>query len=853
MILPRLASVTILLSISFLFVTGCGGKKHGDTANQDFLVEPFEDGYRLSIKDSALNKPFLLSPGYSEARPSLLPWMLDTQIVRFERRGSNLAMVQDESMARMQRAGVASTELLAEFPIDDNRSSGGVYYIDFNSGMRDFVASLVLAGIIPGEELGATHIDRAVMQNDVLFVDQAVDLSAPKDATPAGQVHYTLQPYQAAAGFAPLDGVEVLGQHRAGFFMNPPIYQNDSPASYQYATRWDLTKPLVWSISANTPPDVKAAVRDGILYWNKVLGKDVIQVDDAPVDALPNDPGRNIVQWINNDTVTFAYAQFRADPLTGQMLQAFVALPSSWYLAGVDSFAQSIAALQARPQSLKTAKSAAKSTPVCALAPDSTQLKTMFSQLLQDGGDDAVKRSSLDLIRSVVAHEIGHTMGLRHNFTAKTQLDGNAASYQTTIDTYLKTGNAAAKVFLSSVMDYSPLVLDAAVGSEIRTATFVGKYDAAALGWAYAGTATGDVDGGLFCTDEETTLNVNVECQRFIEPGSPGDAALTALGRLGKRAAMTLAANFLAGKAPLSGPPLAAQYIALDPESDAVNLTANDTVVLNDVLFDAEGSPNIFLQTQRGYKVLDPLNHEDFVKAQSAYQVQLIAAMGGIKAVFAPFVPKARADGRVTSDAMEDAEASFEHLITQPTYRDGTSATKVLFTFSDDEISYMKSVGPKYFRKVEAAALKEIIKALLNANYVPGREIGTALITYPPAVSETDLGQGLADLATAVVNAEDSERLTATIGTVKIDVAKPYFDLDLRQRALQLFSHDLYDAGGKTFNKGASAALDTALKARQDELVGHDATLLEKLPSDVFKEWGYVSTLITKLESIDGT
>src|ERR1035438_3433219 len=46
--------------------------------------------------------------------------------------------------------------------------------------------------------------------------------------------------------------------------------------------RFDMKQPLLFYYSANTPPEFVEAVKDGILYWNIVFGKEVVKAMKAP-------------------------------------------------------------------------------------------------------------------------------------------------------------------------------------------------------------------------------------------------------------------------------------------------------------------------------------------------------------------------------------------------------------------------------------------------------------------------------------------------------------------------------------------------------------------------------------------
>ena len=82
--------------------------------------------------------------------------------------------------------------------------------------------------------------------------------------------------------------------------------------------RFDLRQPIVFHYSANTPPEYVQAVKDGILYWNRAFGKEVVQAKRRPEGVTAPDAKLNIIQWVPWDNAGFAYADVLLDPLTGE-------------------------------------------------------------------------------------------------------------------------------------------------------------------------------------------------------------------------------------------------------------------------------------------------------------------------------------------------------------------------------------------------------------------------------------------------------------------------------------------------------------------------------------------------------
>lgn len=211
-------------------------------------------------------------------------------------------------------------------------------------------------------------------------------------------------------------------------------------------------KPIIYYVDNGAPPAIRDALIEGAAWWNEAFEaagfRNAFQVKVLPPDADPMDVRYNVITWAHRSTRGWAYGASVVDPRTGEIIKGNVTLDSlrarQDYLIGSGLI----------PPFTSSATGAA-----CSFA----MLHDADYLLSAETTDEALKMS-FARIRQLSAHEVGHTLGLAHNFAASTY------------------GRA-------SVMDYpAPLV-------EIRQgrldfsnayARGIGAYDRFAIRYAYA-------------------------------------------------------------------------------------------------------------------------------------------------------------------------------------------------------------------------------------------------------------------------------------------------------------------------------------------------------------------------------
>ena len=521
----------------------------------------------LELTKEQLGQPFLyvVSTARGIGSNFLLGGLpLDDRMLQFERLGDRVMLYdmntrfvtpKDTPIDRARDLSIPNS-ILASFKIESEQDSSKTILIDIGSMLVGDVTDMSeqMKGALNNttvrfdkDRSGLTHIknfpDNSEIEALLTFTPSdrtrlAIE-SVPDNRYIPVTVHYSFSRL-------PVDPMQPRwADNRVGYFMGAKKdFSRDEKENFwlRYVNRWrlekkdpsaavsEVVKPIVYYIDWTVPDKFRPWVKEGVEKWQKAYEaaglKNAIIAMDPPKDDAdwdPEDVRYSTIRWITSNEPSFgAIGPSRIDPRTGQIFDSDILFEASMFqsyannyrrFAGPEALANSIL-----PQTMFESLPPGMSLDKLCMAGDAMAGATgmMNMSLLMDGklepGSPVPDEYLKWAVEWAVMHEVGHALGLRHNFRSSTS---------TPLDKLQDTTWTTQNGLYSSVMEYPTPNIDHTHTKQGEWWTSTpGTYDLWAIKYGYmpTGAKTPDEDykiirkvadesllpGHEYSTDEDT-------------------------------------------------------------------------------------------------------------------------------------------------------------------------------------------------------------------------------------------------------------------------------------------------------------------------------------------------------------
>ncbi|NDV90662.1 DUF5117 domain-containing protein [Alteromonas sp. 345S023] len=165
-----------------------------------------------------------------------------------------------------------------------------------------------------------------------------------------------------------------------------------------YAPISEAVEPIIYYLDPGIPEPVMSSLKEGASWWSQAFEaagyKNAFQVKVLPEGADPMDVRYNVINWVHRATRGWSYGSSVVDPRTGEIIKGHVTLGS----------------LRVRQDYLIA---------LGLTSPFSGEKSTTTAQ----------QNMALDRIKQLSAHEVGHTLGIAHNFAASENSRASVMDY----------------------------------------------------------------------------------------------------------------------------------------------------------------------------------------------------------------------------------------------------------------------------------------------------------------------------------------------------------------------------------------------------------------------------------------
>lgn len=802
--------------------------------------------YQITLKEEALKQTFLLTVAEVSGPPTPTGHALANKIVFFEKKGGSLFMFESLD-GKLSTDSVETRVLLAEFPVVKDQN--GYVTFDFKKGIKlvfEKGSYFVSDAGKPDSgdqvyKITDSYIKTVELRGKYIFIDQIVRIDTPAAAgKPANnfsrQLKYTLSTYKKNPNFK---SKESNGQKKVGYFEVHPIIEAGTGKSTVNVMKFDINKPITYHVSSNVPAEYVAAVNEGILYWNRVFGKEVLKVATLPKGVSVHEPNFNIVQWLHWDTAGFAYANMMGDPLTGETLQSHVYMTSVFGKGGLKRAKAYLRRYKAMAKTkVEEEKSHGlmiagfESAHVCGF--DYERSMTDLASIIKSTEDAANKdgetteaqkeeiflRFAKDYVTEVVAHEVGHTLGLRHNFAGSLKTNIAPKLYDTVAKVYFLTGNLIPGMIPGgTVMDYTPSMIASMLGAHIRLGRPALSYDKQAIEFGYTEKTAAEIDFDTFCTDTHRGLGIYQDCKVWDQFANPVDGAAFDMNNAVPFKAFSMANAFAfldpnhkdeeeTEETKLSNLDRI-EAMKLDPRADAAKILKDNYVPL--LAMTTEKTE--FIDLRNDYTTVGSLEEDEYLEKTRTFQAASIEKNGGLSKLFTSPLSRVEVNGKPAVKIAAELSSAFK-----------TQFSKLYKEATAEELKAVDEKMTPYFEVFEKEIALQMLKHLNGHNF---------------AVKEAGFGKAIAAAASSIIFSKSDDLVGTSSNGVEIkeylfQYAKKGFDL--RMEAAKVVGRDFFSFS-PSYMRGQSKLVKEMKLKYSNEMDSVIVNTTEEELSDEVFDW----------------
>lgn len=427
----------VLYILLIIFPLGLLAQNSSDKA--PFFKYTYDDSNgKVQLEIESLNTEFIyvnsLAGGVGSNDIGLDRGKLNkTRIVKFVKKGNKIFLLQPNQKFRATSDNIEEVKAVEQafassvlWGFDIIGSNGGKHTIDITSFLLHDSNDII--NTLKKKKQGVYKLDRsrsAVEKDQLLAFPKNMEFESTltfvgeakgkyiKSVAPSDNAVTVVQHQSFIA--LPEKGYVPREYHPYSGFNNTKYYDYATPIEESMEKRFinrhrlekknpgaalsEAKEPIVYYVDSGCPEPIKSALIEGASWWNQAYTaagfKDAFIVKELPKDAHPLDVRYNVIQWVHRSTRGWSYGASVVDPRTGEIIKGHVSLGS----------------LRVR-QDFMIAQG----------------ILSPYSDMVRED-HTPMKEMALARLRQLSAHEVGHTIGLAHNFAASTNDRASVMDY----------------------------------------------------------------------------------------------------------------------------------------------------------------------------------------------------------------------------------------------------------------------------------------------------------------------------------------------------------------------------------------------------------------------------------------